>query len=215
VIISKKLGSSILVGTLLATPLGFPLENDTALAGSPETFDFSVAGGIALGTVLVEQKDLSSQKFQIGGVPLSVTWTNDSSQNWSYHYSIQALLDIVNRQVIRQGFTITSCYHLLGGARRTVDGGSSLRITRSNSHHFSMISRVAILNYSASDPKTPSQNLSGSLWEVGAGTEFRKDISDESAMGFSLLLGVTSFPASAARLSSRIHELSFFWRQIL
>ena len=82
-IISKKLGSSILVGTLLATPLGFPLENDTALAGSPETFDFSVAGGIALGTVLVEQKDLSSQKFQIGGVPLSVTWTNDSSQNWS------------------------------------------------------------------------------------------------------------------------------------
>lgn len=174
--------------------------------------DVSILSGFALGTVSKTLNDGSSQTFRIGGVPLGFSRNFDISYNWSTALGGQILLDIINRQMIRQGFTGSCSYHLLGGPRRLDGLGESIRVTSTNSYNLSLVGRAALFNYGASDPKSPGTNLAGGVWEIASGLEYRKEISDSSATGAMIMLSMTTLPASVERLASKTNELLFFWR---
>lgn len=174
--------------------------------------DVSLLTGFAIGTVTKRQVDRSNQTFQIGGVPLGLSWNHDISRDWSTALSGEFLLDAVNKQMIRQGFTGAIAYHLFGGGRRLDNLGDAIHVTATNSYNLSLLGRAGLFNYAASDPNSPSTSLAGGVWEIAMGVEYRKEVFDASALGASNLVSLTTLPASVERLSSRMNEVLFFWR---
>ena len=174
--------------------------------------DLSLVTGFVNGSVTKQQIDGSRRTFQMGGIPLGAALNRNLSANWTGALSGHILLDIVNRQVIRQGIGGSMSYHLLGGARRLSLPGDMVSISTSNSYNFSLLGRVNLQNYAASDPERPTNNIAGGLWEIATGLEYRKDFSESSAYGVAMLLSIATMPASVQRLSSKTSELLLFWR---
>jgi hypothetical protein len=184
----------------------------TANADVPEGLDMSAGTGGALGSVAKTREDGTAQTYPIGGVPFAAILNRDLAEHWAGGLEAQMMLDIVNQQMIRQGFAGSISYHLLGGPRRLVWPGSAVNITSMSHYNLSFKTRGGIFNYAAAARNDPGHGLSGSVWEFSAGVEYRQDLSERNAAGTSLMTTVLSLPASIDRLSTSMTELLLFWR---
>ncbi len=194
--------------TLSALTLSFGISS-TLFADA----DISVGTGLALGTVSQTLADGSLKSFQMGGVPLQLGLNKDVAAKLSASFAPQILLDIVNRQVVRQGATASIAYHLIGSSRRLDYPGERFRVSSVSIPNLSLISRAGLFNYAASEPNRPTSNVTGGLWEFAVGFEYRRDIGEESALGLSIMATALTIPASVQRLKSQMMEALIFWRQ--
>jgi hypothetical protein len=117
--------------------------------------------------------------------------------------------------MVRQGFAGTLSYHLLGGARRIESPGEFVNVVSTSRYNLSIAVRGGVFNYAAADRKNPSEHLSGAVWEMSSGIEYRRSISEASALGASVMATVITLPASVERLATRTVELLAFWRVYL
>jgi hypothetical protein len=186
-----------------------------ALADAFDGLDTSVATGGVVGTVEELQEDGSLRTFQIGGVPFAAMLNRDLAESWTGSLQFQVLLDVINQQMIRQGVAGTLFYHILGGARRITTPGDFMSTVSTSVYNLSLAVRGGIFNFAAADRKNPSVKLSGGVWEMASGLEFRRSISDTSAAGVSAMHTVITFPASVDRLATRTTEVLAFWRVYL
>ena len=152
-----------------------------------DILDVSAMTGVAFGTVSQQQKLWSSKKFMLGGIPLGLAIYQDIAPSWTVHLDIQAILDIVGKQQIRQGLSGTLNYHILGGAKRMSTSGPILHSTSRYLTNLSLAFRGGVYHFSASNAEDPSLTLSGSLWDLAAGIEYRQDIGEFSSIGSSLM----------------------------
>jgi hypothetical protein len=175
--------------------------------------DLNVGTGLALGTVSQTLSDGSLKSFQMGGVPLQLGLNKDLAAKLSASIAPQILLDVANRQVVRQGVTASIAYHLIGSAGRLEYPGERFRVTSLSIQNLSLISRAGLFNYAASEPNRPTSNVTGGLWEFAVGFEYRRDVGEESALGLTVMATVLTIPASVQRLKSQMMETLIFWRQ--
>ena len=124
----------------------------------------------------------------------------------------QLLLDSVSAQVVRQGAGIGVAYHLLGGVRRKTETYRYATFVKRNRYNLSAIARVALQNYAASAKTDTSAGISGAVFEVVTGAEFRFDLSEGHALGFEGVTTAYTLPASVERLTPRVQEYIAFWR---
>ena len=124
----------------------------------------------------------------------------------------QFLLDLSNSQVVRQGGSVGGAYHLLGGVRRREDDYGSVKFTRRNFYNLSLVGRIAFQKYAASNKKATSRGVSGSVFELLTGVEFRLDLSEAHAFGIEALTNTFTMPASVTRITPLAQEFAVFWR---
>jgi hypothetical protein len=177
--------------------------------------DLSVGTGVSEGTVVQEQPDGKVNTFTIGGIPFAAMLNRDLAEHWSGHLDLSAMLDVVNQQMIRQGFAGTLDYHVLGGARRIAHPGDTVSTTSTSHQSLSVAVRGGIFNYAAANKKDPNVTLSGGVWELAGGLEYRRDVSERSAFGGAFMTTITTLPSSVQRLSTRTTEVLGFWRVYL
>lgn len=159
-----------------------------------------------------ERNGVTDKTFQVGGLPLGIAWNHDASFHLSTTINAQLMIDVPNSQVMRQGVEGGMAYHILGGARRIVNNASDVRSISTSPFNLSLLGRMGIFNYSASTKNKPVENVAGSVLEARTGIEYRKDLSEVSALGTELLATLFTLPASTERLAPRFIEWSFFWR---
>ena len=198
-------------GKLSSNVLWFLLLSSPVMAES-EKFSPKLFGGMVVGEVSQPLRKGGSRTFTISGIPLGFGATWDMGPNWGFQADGSVLLDVIGRQQIRQGVSATLSYHLLGGAKRLAAEGPLVSVTARNPSSLSLVFRAGLFQYSASDANDPSISLSGSIWDLGSGVEFRRDLGEEHAIGASLLTTVTTVPASKERLSAQNKELLLFWQ---
>jgi hypothetical protein len=186
-----------------------------ALADVFDGLDTSVATGGVFGTVEQLQEDGSPRTFRIGGIPFAAMLNRDLAESWTGSLQFQLLLDVINQQMIRQGVAGTLCYHILGGARRIATPGDFMSTVSTSVYNLSLALRGGLFNFAAADRENPTENLSGGVWEMAAGLEFRRSLTDTSAAGVSAMQTVITFPASVDRLATRTTEVLAFWRVYL
>lgn len=186
--------------------------SSAAVADVFDNLDLSVGSGAVVGTVSATDKDGTVRKFRIGGIPFEAMINRDLSERWTANTQAQVLLDVVNQQMLRQGFAGMLCYHFLGGARRLESQGEVLSSTSTSRYNLSVAVRAGVFSYAATDRKDPSQRLSGGVWEMASGIEYRRTVSERGAVGVSVLGTVLTLPASVDRISTQTIELLGFWR---
>lgn len=190
----------------------------TASAGMADVFDGldvgAASGGVA-GHVSSTDSDGKSRNFRIGGMPFVAMLNRDLASQWTGSLQGQVLLDAVNRQMIRQGFSGTLAYHVLGGSRRIVNASDVAKEVATNRYNVSVLVRGGVFSYAATESDDPKARLSGSVWEMASGLEYRKTVSEKSAFGASAISTVVTLPASVDRLSARVVEVLAFWRVYL
>ena len=87
---------------------------------------------MALWTVTQPKDDGTEQTFEYGGLPISVGYYIDYSQNYTVQVGGQMVFDIIGGQVSGTGGYITLAYHLWGGARRKTLDAEYASIIRKN-----------------------------------------------------------------------------------
>lgn len=172
------------------------------------------SGGVA-GRVSSRDSEGETHKFRIGGLPFVAMLNRDLASQWTGSLQAQVLLDAVNRQMIRQGFSGTLAYHFLGGSRRIATASDVAKELATNRYNVSILVRGGVFSYAATERNDPKSRLSGSVWEMASGLEYRKTVSEKSAFGASAISTVVTLPASVDRLSARVVEVMAFWRVYL
>jgi hypothetical protein len=185
---------------------------ETASADVFDGLDVGAATGIVTGAIEETKTDGSVQTFKVGGIPLAAMLNRDLAPSWTGSLQFQVLLDVANQQMIRQGLAGTLSYHILGGARRLVTPGNTLKLTSANNYNLSIDVRGGIFDYAAANKRDPTENVSGGIWEMAVGIEYRRDLSEQNALGASLMISTLTLPASVERLATKTRELLFFWR---
>jgi hypothetical protein len=200
----------IAIAAIFATALAVEARADVF-----DGLDTSIGTGGIFGTVAETQDDGSLRTFQFGGIPFATMLNRDLAEHWTGSLQFQVLLDVINQQMIRQGVAGTLCYHLLGGARRLMAPGELMSTVSTSTYNLSLAVRGGIFNFAAADRENPADNLSGGIWEMATGVEYRRTLSDTSAAGLSAMQTVITFPASVDRLAAKTTELLAFWRVYL
>lgn len=195
--------------------LGMAVASSDAPADPLEGFDVSFGSGGVVGKVAATESDGTVRNFRVGGIPFAGLLNRDVAEHWTASFQVQVLLDVVNQQMLRQGFAGTMSYHLLGGARRLAASSEALSSTSTSRYNLSIPVRAGIFNYAATNRKDPSQRLSGAAWELASGLEYRRTISERSALGVSVLATVITLPASVDRIATRTVEVLGYWRVYL
>ena len=181
-------------------------------------WDMSLKMGGFAGTITRANTDSDesssdeSSSADVGGIPCAVAFNKDLLLNLSMMMQWQFIVDLINSQVIRQGFEGGVSYHVFGGSKLVLVPGDMAVIAHRNPYNISLVGRAGLQQYAASSKDNPSDNFSGSAFEIRAGIEYRTDISRTSAYGFELLQTIYTLPTSVERISPMITELSFFWR---
>jgi hypothetical protein len=191
------------------------VENPCARADVLDGLDTSIGSGGVVGQLAATQTDGTVRQFRFGGIPFAAFLNRDMAERWTGSLQLQALLDVINQQMLRQGFAGTISYHLLGGARQIRAPGEFVNAISTSRYNLSIAVRGGLFNYAAADRKNPSERLSGAVWEMAAGVEYRRTVSERSALGASLMATVITLPASVERIASRSAELLGFWRVYL
>jgi hypothetical protein len=177
--------------------------------------DISVASGLVAGRISSTNADGTTRQFRIGGVPFAVMLNRDLSGKFTGSLQTQLLLDVVNQQMVRQGFSGILSYHVFGGARQIAVPGDMVHTVSTSPYNLSLSVRGGLFSYAAADRKDPKTKLSGSVWEMAGGIEYRRTVTPTSAIGASFLGTVLTLPSSVERLSTRTFELLGFWRMYL
>jgi hypothetical protein len=177
--------------------------------------DVSVASGFALGTVSQEQVNGEVQSFPFGGVPFAAILNRDLAEKWSGGVEVELMLDVLNQQMNRSGAAGVLLYHLLGGARHLKRGGGNVELVSTSPQSLSVGMRGGTYNFALASRKNPAQHLTGGVWEASTGLEYRRDLSDTSAIGASAYTTVLTLPSSVERLQANTTEFLGFWRVYL
>lgn len=198
---------------------------EAARADVFDGMDVSVGTGGVAGTVSTEKKSSSldatkgsKRQFTIGGIPLVAMLNRDFSEHWSGNVQAQSMFDTINQQIARQGFAAAGVYHIVGGARRlTSTRGTSdfFTVQATNRHNLSVAIRGGVFHYAATERDNIDNKISGSVWDIASGFEYRRNLSEANAFGVSAMGTVATLPASVDRLSARTGELVLFWRVFL
>lgn len=186
-----------------------------AKADAFDGLDVATGSGAVMGTVIATDSDGTTRRFTTNGIPFVAMLYRDLASHWTGNLQAQVLLDLRNQQMIRQGFAGTMAYHVLGGARRIVSANDVVRNISTSRYNLSLLLRGGVFNYAATDRENPKLRLSGSVWEMASGLEYRWTMSDTSAVGASVLGSVITLPASVDRLTARTVEVLGFWRVYL
>jgi hypothetical protein len=174
--------------------------------------DIGFVTGLSAGTLVDPSRDTP---LVLGGMPIGLRLTENSSHSLSYVYQGGILLDLVNTQIVRQNIEAGISYHLLGGSRqieRQTSMGSFKGLSPSN---LSLALRASYSQFSASSANDPKDKVSGSILEIKTGSSYRMDIFWESALEFEFMLVLMGFPASVDRIQHSGIELNIVWRRYL
>lgn len=177
--------------------------------------DVGIGSGLVVGRVSATEADGTSRQFRTGGIPFVGMLNRDLASKWTGSLQGQVLLDTVNQQMIRQGFSGSLAYHLFGGVRRMSSVSDIAKNVATNRYNLSVVLRGGIFNFAAAEKNDPEARLSGSIWEMASGTELRYSPSEANAFGASAMTTVVTLPASVDRLSARMIEVLGFWRVYL
>jgi hypothetical protein len=174
--------------------------------------DVEIASGFAIGTVKVKNKSGKDASYNLGGIPLAVTWNGLESHRYSLGLRFSMLLDLMNKQLNRQSFEGLWKLHLFGGGRRIASGGPGIQYLTKYQKALSFISGIGFDNYTASDPQLTSSKIDASVVNILAGVEYRMEISDNSAISLAFLTAAYSIPKSVERIEPSIYQGLIGWR---
>lgn len=174
--------------------------------------DVEIASGFAAGTIKVKSSTGKNASYNIGGIPLAMTWTGLESHRYSLGLRFSMLLDLVNKQLNRQSFEGVLKLHMLGGGRRIVRGGTDIQYLTKYQQALSFVTGIGFDNYSASDPKLTSAKIEASVLNILAGVEYRIEITDSSAISLALLTAAYTIPKSVERIEPSIYQGLIGWR---
>ncbi len=174
--------------------------------------DMTCRTGISGGSITYTDDTGEEVTGNYGGIPIGVVWNRGFSRSMSLLLSGGVLLDLINSQLIKQGFAGGVAWHVLGGPRTYSLGGTELGVISRTASSLSLVTYGGIQNFAATDTNDPTLQVSGSVFEVDIGIEYRHDLSDEDAATFEVMTSVFSLPASTSRIKPSSLEILFGWR---
>ena len=176
-----------------------------------EMTDIAFRSGFVLGTISYQDSTGLDQSPTFGGIPFEILWNRGLSKSWSLRLSGNVLLDVLNMQIIRQGYGAGVAYHFLGGPRSYGVQGPTAGFTTNSSSALSVISYSEMQNYAATDAKNPSASVAGGTLEFSLGLEYRRDISDLSGVSVEFKNSLYSLPTTATRIKTVMTEVIIGW----
>jgi len=189
-----------------------------ALAATDKGWSLSLQGGGSVGTVSIPEQETdevsqSEKTITLGGFPLIVNATIDSSNHLAFAAGGSLLFDIPNSQVSQQSIHSAIHWHLLGGARELIAGEPTkdFYIVSRTTKQLSLVLQGVLIRYAASS-KNLKTKITGSTFEIRSGLRFRYDFGLLNAGGMEILGTLLSIPADEERLKSQTIEFSFFWQ---
>ena len=185
--------------------------NNQALAADERGPDITYKTGVAVGRIGVVRDAGTTATYTIGGVPIGAALNHDFSHRVTGSFGGQVLLDVINREMLRQGVEAGVSYHLLGGSRRLEYSGDRVSVAATSNSSVSLTLMGGLYNYAAS-VDNGAVSFNGSVFETKAGFEYRRDRDRDSSWGAALLSTLFTMPASVNHLKPRVIELMFFLR---
>jgi hypothetical protein len=177
--------------------------------------DVTFRSGVAFGTITFINDDDDVVTGAYGGIPLGGIWNRGFSRRASLVLGGSVLLDLINSQLIKQGFVGGVAWHVLGGPRKYSIEGRAAGFSTTTQSSLSLTTYGGLQNFAATDAANPKTRVSGSVFEVDLGLEYRYDFSDENAATVEFITSVFTLPASVSRIKPTSTELLFGWRTFI
>ena len=187
----------------------------SSLAFCEDTIDATFRMGAAFGTITYtdDNNDVVSGSF--GGIPFGMMWNRGLSKSASLVAGGGVLLDLKNAQLIKQGVSGGVSWHIIGGPRIYKKQGAAAGFVTRNPSSLSVVTYGGLQNFAATDATNIKTRVSGSVFEVDLGIEYRYDFSDENAATIEFINSVFTLPASVSRIKPTSTEIVFGWRTFI
>lgn len=180
--------------------------------------DITLKSGMSVGTLKVEKVEegagnksasSNSKTYKIGGVPMGMALNKDLSPRLTSMMGGEMLLDLIHRQILRQGVEGGLAYHILGGAHRSTESRDGLTLTSLSSQNFSLLIRCAYYSYGA---KVDTIEFAGTVIQGQGGLEYRLDFGTIQAWGAAVTTTLFALPMSTSKVTPHMTEILGFWR---
>lgn len=175
--------------------------------------DIGVKTGVCIGslskttTVAGEQTKIEGS---FGGFPLAIAYYLDLNPKFTMEAQGEVMFDLLNNQIVRQGFDLSLGYHIMGGSRE-VSMVPDVVYGRASSG-LSVVGRGGLHNYSAVSKQDSSTKISGGVFEIMGGFQYRREFSKSSDIGGELMMSLFSVPASTEQIKPQLIQLVGIWR---
>ncbi len=181
--------------------------------------DFSIRLGMTSGTLTRQasaSEDTPLEELVVNdyaGNPISLGINYDAGPDLTLGAELW-LVAVGSSLLAEKGLFFTMAYHLMGGSRYIAEDMGFARIVRRNPFNLSFVSRVGynLIEYANVDN---SKNVTGAMFEVMMGIQFRQDIGENSAIALEYLMTMMSLPANNPLVTSKRTAILLSYRFFL